>query len=409
MGLCVSAGMNDLWLQRFVVCPSLRFRFFLIACEQEKSSNPLSPEVAGPMAGVSISTPATLAPGTGAQIQDANQPVSLVVGNPSTNSPRPVTIDAQIAVDSGFTNVVFSQNKVTPGPRWPNHDSSRRRNCRTAAPTIGGRKPADGANDSGWSGPAFFQVLQPIVIGVPTLKAPVANVRVANTTPDLDVVDGVSSGPHGPLHYQFQVAVDQAFATIFINDVVAEGSGDTHDTVTFLTAWDHVYYWRARIFDDNGHTGNWSNADTFVSPLAPATVAPNAPPSSGGGGSNADVSSCNALVGDPPSLSQCIHDIINPGASGTLAFEVTKRVAWALRGQGGGELIKTGGENIISWQGQSFSISRICFPDGHIYKIISDAGDGGTNGSTYSDDGFVDKSLYFPRSIRANPKTAAGS
>ncbi len=228
---------------------------------------------------------------------------------------------------------------------------------------------------------------------MPTPKAPTGNVRVTNTTPDLDAANGVSAGPHGPLHYEFQVAEDQAFAATFIDAVVAEGAGDTHDTVTFLTAWDHSYYWRVRILDEGGDIGNWSSTATFLSPLAPATIGPSGP---SGGGTNADVSSCNALVGNPPSLVQCIHDIINPGPSGALAFEVTKRVAWALRGQGAGLLLKPGGDAIITWKGQSFSISRVCFPDGHIWKDITDAGDGGTNGAGWSDNGFVDPSLYVP-------------
>jgi hypothetical protein len=102
---------------------------------------------------------------------------------------------------------------------------------------------------------------------------------------------------------------------------------------------------------------------------------------------------CGALS-DKGDLVSCVHDWVNPGSSGTLAFEVTKRVAWLLRGEGAGLLIKDGGENIISWQGHSFSISRICYPDGHIYKVISDAGDGGTNGATWADNGFVDPGLY---------------
>ena len=47
-------------------------------------------------------------------------------------------------------------------------------------------------------------------------------------------------------------------------------------------------------------------------------------------------------------------------------------------------------------KGYNFSLSRICYPDGHIYKVLSDAGPGGTNGPTWSDNDFVDRSLYVP-------------
>jgi len=73
---------------------------------------------------------------------------------------------------------------------------------------------------------------------------------------------------------------------------------------------------------------------------------------------------------------------------------VTKRVAWLLRGQGAGLLIKNGGENIVSWQGMSFAAARICYPDGHIYKVLSDVPT--TNGPSWQDNGFVDRSLYVP-------------
>jgi hypothetical protein len=85
-------------------------------------------------------------------------------------------------------------------------------------------------------------------------------------------------------------------------------------------------------------------------------------------------------------LVECIWDHIHPTDHVT-AFEVTKRVAWALRGEGAGLLIKNGGENIVAWQGYLFAASRIVYPDGHLYKVISDAGPGGANGASWQDEG----------------------
>ena len=92
-------------------------------------------------------------------------------------------------------------------------------------------------------------------------------------------------------------------------------------------------------------------------------------------------------------------------ASGTAVpvGEVVKRVAWLLRGEGGGLLIKESGENVVRWQGYSFSATRICFPDGHIYKIIGDAGPGGANSPGFSDNDFVDRALYVPAIDPARP------
>ena len=90
---------------------------------------------------------------------------------------------------------------------------------------------------------------------------------------------------------------------------------------------------------------------------------------------------------------ECIWDHIRP-TDHVSAFEVSKRVAWGLRGEGAGLLIKPGGENIVTWLGRSFSAARICYPDGHIYKVLSDVPT--TNGPSWQDNGFVDRSLYVP-------------
>jgi len=99
---------------------------------------------------------------------------------------------------------------------------------------------------------------------------------------------------------------------------------------------------------------------------------------------------CGGIT-DHQLLVNCVWDHIRP-TDAFSAFEVTKRVAWAFRGEGAGLLIKDGGENIVGWQGRSFSASRIVYPDGHLFKDIYDAGPGGANGPSWQDEG-VDPSL----------------
>ena len=101
-------------------------------------------------------------------------------------------------------------------------------------------------------------------------------------------------------------------------------------------------------------------------------------------------------IADHQKLVECIWDHIHP-TDAPSAFEVTKRVAWALRGEGAGLLIKNGGENIAAWQGYLFSVSRIVYPDGRLVKVIYDAGAGGKNGPSWQDGGdHVDPSFYVP-------------
>jgi len=124
-------------------------------------------------------------------------------------------------------------------------------------------------------------------------------------------------------------------------------------------------------------------------PSAPAPTAPTAPTSSD------PLLGCGALVGgDPFRVVECIHDRLNPPHTPEGAFEVTKRFAWAYRNEGAGLLIKNGGENIVAWKGRSFSASRVCLPNGHIYKVLSDVPT--TNAPSFQDNDYVDPSLYVP-------------
>jgi hypothetical protein len=124
-------------------------------CEQAKSSNPLSPLIAGPIEGVNITLPRTLEPATGWKIEDKNQPINLLIENPSSNSPRPYTMRVQLATDAAFANVVFATSGLTPGP---NGRTSLRLPDRVAPGMYRWRARAeDGANSSDWSTEALYE------------------------------------------------------------------------------------------------------------------------------------------------------------------------------------------------------------------------------------------------------------
>lgn len=73
------------------------------------------------------------------------------------------------------------------------------------------------------------------------------------------------------------------------------------------------------------------------------------------------------------------------GADG--AFQITKRVAWELRGEGAGLLSKPGGNN-----SGGFAVDVIAYPNGHIFDILVGSGD--VNGPAWQDAGEVDASRY---------------
>ena len=81
-----------------------------------KSSNPLSPVIAGPIPGVGITAPIVVAPGVDATVDTNTQPITLRVANAETNGVRPLSYRFEIASDPNFTNSVFSKAGVPQDP-----------------------------------------------------------------------------------------------------------------------------------------------------------------------------------------------------------------------------------------------------------------------------------------------------
>src|SRR5687767_15675837 len=86
----------------------------LSACQVQKSANPLSPAVAGPIAGVEISTPALLEPGQDWEMKSRDQPLKLLFQNSQSNGVRPLTYSFDLASDSAFKNIIFARTGVKP-------------------------------------------------------------------------------------------------------------------------------------------------------------------------------------------------------------------------------------------------------------------------------------------------------
>lgn len=154
-------------------------------------------------------------------------------------------------------------------------------------------------------------------------------------------------------------------------------------TVPVLLTPNAAYSWKVRA-EYQGVLAPWSASASFRTP--DAVPAYNRPIGAW--------EHCGAIAKDIE-LVACVHAAVRPTDT-VSAFEVTKRVAWLRRSQGAGLLAKASGENVIVWQGTSFSAARICFADGRIYKLLLDTGIGGLNAPTFADNGVVDRSLYVP-------------
>ncbi len=64
-------------------------------------------------------------------------------------------------------------------------------------------------------------------------------------------------------------------------------------------------------------------------------------------------------------------------------FEIAKHVAWQLKDDGAGLFKKSAGEDIC----EGYSVKRIVYPDGYLFKILTDSGAGGTNGPEWAPEG----------------------
>jgi hypothetical protein len=360
-----------------------------VGCESLKSANPLTPTVAGPIPGVNITPPMPLEP-KGAKVPVDKQPVTLVVENAATNGQRPLSYVFEVATDADFANKVLSRTGISPG--------DGRTTMRLPDPLETGRsyywraRAEDGANTGPYSAPANFDVFTPIVIEAPQLVAPINNTKVASLRPTFTFHNAPRSGPVGPISYVIEVSDTDTFANKVAAWTVAEPAGSqTSAELPQDGQYGQYLFWHVRAVDPTT-TGPWSSIAAFSMPDLPPPPPIPIPGPGPWPGPVGDWESCRAVPGE--ALVRCVQMAINPPRTEAGAFEVTKRVAWLLRGQGAGLLIKNTGENIVSWKGRSFSAARICYPDGHIYKLMSDVPT--TNGPSWQDNDFVDRSLYVP-------------
>lgn len=254
---------------RRTVGPLVCFALFIgaAACETAKSANPLSPTIAGPMEGVTITPPKLLEPLANQQIRDKDQPFTVVIENAASTSPRPYVMRVQVATDINFSTVVWSRDGISPGEGgqtrfvMPERLASGRNYYWRA-------QADDGANRSEWSGVLGFEVLMPTFFGVPVPQEPVANVVVSTTRPLLSVANATAQGPVAQAFYTFQVSANAGFSDLLVHAQVPQQGGTTSITSDSLP-YGQTYYWRVRVTDGET-TGDWSKTETFRTGAAPA-------------------------------------------------------------------------------------------------------------------------------------------
>ena len=271
--------------RRFVCLGVLAASMGLAGCEASKSSNPLSPTVAGPIPGVDISAPKMLEPAPGTKIPTEKQPVTLLVENAGSSGVRPLTYSFDIATDSTFNNKVFSRDGIAQGDAG--RTSLRLTDALASGHTYFWRARAqDGANSGPYSNAAAFEVFTPVVIDVPGLLSPSPNSTVLSARPAFIVSNSTRSGPAGAMTYLIDLADSDSFSNKVATWTAPETPNQTVLTSPVDLVSGRVYYWRVRASDPTT-TGPFSATQAFqMVTVVPPTTTP-ADPSTGGGGRDA--------------------------------------------------------------------------------------------------------------------------
>jgi hypothetical protein len=322
----------------------------LVACEAQKSSNPLSPSVAGPIAGVEISPPRMLEPAQGQKYKESQQPIRLLVENASSSGVRPLYYTFEVATDSAFETKMFARSQVPPGGDGRTTVSIDRLELGRAY--YWRARAEDGAN----TGPYVtvqFEVLPRASLGAPRHISPIDNERTSSRQPTLNAGPPDRNAAVGALMYEFQVATDGAFSQIVATNVTEETGDSTRFTTPTPYTADRQHFWRVRASD--GETqGPWSGVQAFLTPPAAGPAPPGPTPPAPGA----------------PCISSSAHAIVeceraklgHMSSSQTVSF--LRAVARSLNASGiagapFGILVKTGGANC-----DGYSCDIICAGNG---------------------------------------------
>lgn len=249
-----------------------------VACEATKSSNPLSPTVAGPIPGVEITPPRLLEPQQGFRFRESQQPIRLLIENASTSGVRPLSYVFEVSSDREFGTIVFARSGVPPGENG--RTSVQLDRLALGRSYYWRARAQDGANTGSFAS-AQFEVLPSPVLRPPAPLSPGHNEQVAVRRPVLRVRNAERNSAVGPVHYVFLVARDQAFTQVVAAGNAGEGGGESSWTVDVDLDFGGIFYWRSRATDGDT-SSDWTTTQVFRAPGAPAPGPSPAPPPSGG-------------------------------------------------------------------------------------------------------------------------------
>jgi hypothetical protein len=249
-------------------------------CGVSKSESPLSPSVAGPIAGVSITPPTLLDPPTGKRFEVSELPVKLTIQNSTTNGQRPVTYVFEVATDNAFASKIVNSTGVQPGENGQTTFTLLDKPLEAGKTYYWRAMADDGANQSAPADPRTFGVYT-LSISVPVLLSPANGQKFAFTEqPVALTIQNSSTNGERPLNFIFEVATDAAFSSkVYSNapgGAPAGSNGQTRVVLNKNLEAGRTYYWRAKA-DDGVNQSQVSGSRSFAVTAVADTPAPPSP------------------------------------------------------------------------------------------------------------------------------------
>jgi hypothetical protein len=240
-------------------------------CEANKSKNPLSPNVAGPIAGVVITTPKGLEPASGARVVADQQPLTLLIENPTTNGERKLVMEVEVSTTTAFDALVHKSTTVEPGANG--RTSYKLPEALTAGRTYHWRvRGVDGANTGAWSNPISFDVVAPVIVETPLPLSPVLGQVLTTNAPVLIVSNGKVSGTAN-VSYRFEIARDAGFSAMVAVLTVPRSTASTTQVQLGTQPYSTQFFWRVSA-SDGAITSPYSSTHAFSTMAQPVTPPP---------------------------------------------------------------------------------------------------------------------------------------
>lgn len=212
----------------------------------------------------SVGAPRPLTPANGAQIKNADQPVTLVVLNGVSTKPG-ATYTFEVATDTAFSTKVQTKDGVTEATAG---QTSVKLDALAAAKDYFWHARSTSGGTTGVFGSTYkFTVGPAISINAPVPIAPL-NGAQTGARPALRVANATRSGPAGAITYKFEIATSSAFTSVIASATVAEGTNETGFIPTTDLSANATFFWRATAIDAaNAISSAASTAQSFTTSL----------------------------------------------------------------------------------------------------------------------------------------------